>query len=144
MSAVYEILADVKSGFLFSIFYTFVFGIRWIIVGLVLIAAMSYITYSMKDRTKLVFFTTVYLITTALKLYSIYNFFYIEYGFMLPDALASPVLGLAICLLISIPCWLYGLRRYAKNLEAIPFISSSMALFKDSVLTQMIFVPFIA
>lgn len=137
-------LSDVISGFLFSIAYLFIYGILWIIVGLVCIAAMSYFSYSMKDKAKLIAFSTVYLITAIVKLYSVHYFFYERYGYMLPDAFASPAVGLVISSIISLPCWLFGMNRYKKNLEAIPFMSFSYALIIDSVLTQMVFIPFIA
>lgn len=136
--------SDLVSGFLFSIFYTFIYGIRWIIIGLVCISAMSYFAYNMKDKNKFKAFSVIYFITIIAKLYAVYDFFYIKYSYMLPDAFVSPVLGLAISLVISIPCWLYGINMYRRNLEAIPFGSFSYALLIDSLLTQMVFIPFIA
>lgn len=136
--------SDVISGFMFSIMYTFIYGIRWIIIGLVCVAAMSYFTYNMQDNTKLKVFSISYLITIIAKLYAVFDFMYRDYSFMLPDAFVSPVLGLSISFVISIPCWLYGLRLYKKNLESIPFASFSYALLIDSLLTQMVFIPFIA
>lgn len=136
--------SDVISGFLFSISYIIIFGIRWIIIGLVLIAAMSYFAYNMKNKNKLRVFTLLYLITTVAKLYSIYDYFYIEYSYMLPEAFVSPVFGLLLCFAISIPCWLFGMSGYRKDLEAIPFGSFCYALLIDSILTQMVFIPFIA
>lgn len=136
--------SDMITGFMFSITYTFVYGIRWIIVGLVCIAAVSYFAYNMRDKTKKIAFSIVYLITTIAKLYSVYTFFYINYLYMIPDIFVSPILGLSISLFISLVCWIYGINRYRRNLESIPIASFSYALLIDSVMTQMIFVPFIA
>jgi hypothetical protein len=136
--------SDVISGFMFSISYTIIYGIRWIILGLVCIAAMSYFAYNMKDKNKLRAFTLIYLITTIAKLYSIYDYFYVKFSYMLPEAFVSPVFGLILCFVISITCWLFGINRYSKNLESIPFGSFCYALLIDSLLTQMVFIPFIA
>jgi hypothetical protein len=137
-------LSDTLSGFFFSLTYIFVYGIRWLIIGLVGIAGMSYFTYTMNDKNKLRVFSLIYLITAAIKLYSIYDFFYGDYAYMIPSMLASPLLGLIISFIISIPCYLFALGRYKGDLEALPFISFSLGLLLDTILTQMVFVPFIA
>lgn len=136
--------SDVISGFMNSITYIVIYGIVWIIVGLVCISAMSYFAYNMQDKTKIKVFSLIYLITTIVKLYSVYDFFYVKFGYMLPDAFTLPLIGLGASFIISIPCMMYGISRYKRNLESIPFASFSYALLIDTVLTQMVFIPFIA
>jgi hypothetical protein len=137
-------VSDTASGFFFSIIYIFIYGIRWVIVGLVGIAGMSYFTYTLKDENKLRVFSLIYLVTTAVKLYSIYDFFYGDYAFMLPNMLTLPLIGMVLSFVVSIPCYLFAITRYNKDLESLPFINFGFGLLIDSALTQMIFVPFIA
>lgn len=135
---------DTANGFVFSLSYLLIFGIRWIIVGIMLIATVCYFSYYTKDSTRVKLFTISYLITVIAKLYAIYSFFYVQYSYMIPDMFKSPILGLAIGFIISIPCYIFAVGKYKQNLEAIPFASFSYGLIIDSILTQMIFIPFIA
>jgi hypothetical protein len=135
---------DTANGFVFSLSYLLIFGIRWIIVGIMLISLVSYFSYYTKDSTRVKLFSISYIITVITKLYAIYSFFYVQYSYMIPDLFKAPTVGLAIGAIVSIPCYLYAVGTYKKNLEAIPFASFSYGLIIDSILTQMIFIPFIA
>jgi uncharacterized PurR-regulated membrane protein YhhQ (DUF165 family) len=62
---------------------------------------------------------------------------------MLPKFLASPIVGMTLTTLFSAVAFAYGYKRYKSNLDAIPIGSYMVALLIDTLMTQLLFIPFI-
>jgi hypothetical protein len=104
---------------------------------------MSFFSYAFNKNRKQIFYTIIYAVTAVLKAYFIYTVSYTMYSSLLPDMLASPAAGIAISILLSTVSFMYGFTIYRKDLDSMPIGSFMLALLIDTLLSQMIFVPFI-
>lgn len=108
-----------------------------------MISLFSFFCFNLEDKTKKIFYISSYIITSILKIYFVYKFTYISYKSFLPQLLSNPIIGLFLCVVISILSLFWGYSRYKKDLDAIPASSFIIAILVDTIFTQMIFVPFV-
>ncbi|MDF2673104.1 MAG: hypothetical protein K0R09_1369 [Clostridiales bacterium] len=140
-------LVDMVLEILNAIFSMFTFGLRWLIPGFVLISLMSMFGYKLNLRGKRAIYIIICIIGTAFKLYSVHDYYYDIYFKQMPEFLRSVYVGIGISLLISVFSYLFGCNRYFSKLkideDAFPFICFALALLVDSLLTQLVFTPFV-
>ncbi len=120
-------------------------GIRWIVVAAVLISLLGLFSYKLKDKSTKVSFSIIYFIVTILKLLVIYDMFYKAPMYNLPWFYSTTTMGLLFCIGISILCFLYGYTRYIvkRGSGSYPHVMSLViALTMDSIITQLLFIPF--
>lgn len=135
---------DTMSDLLNSITFTFVMGIGWILPGIAIIGVVSFFNYAVKGHNRIKIFLLSYFATSLIKLYVIHRVIYVKYISWLPNELSSFALGALICMAISVLCGYFGIMKYKKNIEEMPMIDFAAALVIDTLITQLIFVPFIA
>lgn len=133
-------LVDTMMGFVYSILYIFLVGLKWIIAGLTSISIVSFIAHEVREKYKKILFVISYLILAAVKTSTIYGLLG-EYKF--PTLISSPTFAIVSCLFISLLCLIHGYIKYSRNLDALPLRSFVYVMFIDTVLTQMIFIPYI-
>jgi hypothetical protein len=140
-------LTDVVQEILNAVFSLFTIGLRWLLPGLVLISLISMFGYKFNLKSKKTAYIMICIISTAIKLYGVYDSYYNIFRKDMHGALSSVYIGMGISLLISIFSYLLGSSIYFKKLkrdeDIIPFMSFALALFIDSILTQLLFTPFI-
>lgn len=131
-------LTDTTLGFIYSIIYVFLFGLQWVLAGLTTISGFTYFAHSMNTKAKSICYLLSYFVLVAVKLATVYS-----KAAELPQKLNTPYFIIGSCLLISMMCLFYGFMKYKKNMEALPLWSYVQAMLIDTILTQMIFVPYI-
>jgi hypothetical protein len=108
---------------------------------------MSMFGYKLNLRGKRAIYIIICIIGTAFKLYSVHDYYYDIYFKQMPEFLSSVYVGIGISLLISLFSYLFGCNRYFSKLkideDAFPFICFALALLVDSLLTQLVFTPFV-
>ena len=134
---------DTLTGLLNSFVYTITIGLMWILPGLALISIMSLFSYSMLPKKKTIVYSIIYIITSAIKIFTVYNRYYKKYSYAMPPFLSNMPFGLLLAGLISLIFLLYGLGLYRKNIYSLPVKYFAICIALDSLLTQMVFVPFI-
>jgi hypothetical protein len=135
---------DTLTGLLNSIVYIFTTGMMWILPGFALISIMSLFAYSMLPKKKAAVYTIIYIIVSAIKVFIVYNIYYKQYSYAMPQLLSNMPFGLCLAAAISLLCLLNGLKHYKNNPYSLPIKYFAINILIDSLLTQMIFVPFIA
>lgn len=138
-----NVVGQTINGLINSILYVFIIGSRWVLIGGVLIAVFTFMSYSLSPKKKKIYFLIVYGLTEAIKLYIMSDLFYKQYAGILTGVLSSVLIGLAIMLILGVITMFYGYNEYKDNIDAMPVISYTKALAVDTVLTLMIFVPFL-
>lgn len=134
---------DTMSDLLNSITFIFVMGIGWILPGLAFIGVICFFNYAIRDKNRVRVFLLTYIATALIKLYVIHNSIYVKYVKLLPHELSSFYIGALLCMGISLLCGYFGIMRYKKDIEELPMRDFVVALMIDSLITQLIFVPFI-
>ena len=138
-----NVVFDVLHGLINAFVYLFVYGARWILFGLLFIAILTLFNYAFKESTKYILFTLAYASTSFIKLYYLYQVCYKSLNYRLPTFLSNRYIGMSILLFFSLLCFSYGIRRFSKDLEAMPIGSFMLALGIDTLLTQLLFIPFL-
>lgn len=133
-------VSDTLLGFIYSIIFIFLFGLKWILFGLTAICGVTYFAHSMKVKVKKILYILSYMVLAAIKIYTMYGF---SQEIVFPEAINSPIFIIGSCLIISLLCMMYGYRKYRNNIEALPLWSYVQAMLIDTLLTQMIFIPYI-
>jgi hypothetical protein len=133
-------ISDVILDFINSIFLLFVFGLKWILFGIVAISVVSYFAHTMSVNFRKITYILSYLVTVAVKVSTIYGFSKMH---NMPGPLQYPAVVIGVCLGLSVLGLLFGYGKYRKDTDAIPAWSYTQAIFIDSILTQMIFMPYI-
>lgn len=120
----------------------FIYGLAWVIPGLVIISVFSFFTWAMKDKTKKLWYCISYISTAAIKVYIIYQNMYVK---NIPAMVAEPFnqiyIGIGVCIFFSVISLLYGYKKYSEDLEAMPAISLFTSLSIDSILSIVLFYP---
>jgi hypothetical protein len=136
-------LNDTFESFLFSIVYIIVYGSFWILPSICIASIASIFEYKLTDKKRKLLFIFVYSLIVLVKCYCIYNISFKKYTFFLPEFITIPI-GLALAVMISIPCCIYGYKKYAEDLQhKVVALSLSLPLIIDSLFTLYVFVPFI-
>lgn len=137
---------DTLLGFLNTLVGIIIVGIRWIVAAAVLISMFGLFSYKFNYKSTLKIYGIIYFIISALKLYIIYDVFYREPIYNLPDFYSSTLTGMIICGIISLISFLFGYtwykQEYAKDSYTMPVLSISITVLIDTIVTQILFVPF--
>jgi len=128
-------------GVIYSLVYI-IYPIKWIMPIVLIIAIMSFLSYSYTDKKKKVYYLFICLVSTALKVAVVLSNSYGDNLYLLPQELAHKWVGILISIVISVICYSFGYRIYERDLEGMPISSFFLALTLDAMLTMMIFVPF--
>lgn len=128
-------------GFIYSLVYI-IYPIKWIMPITLIIAIMSFLSYSFSDKKKKLYFSLICLASGALKVAVVLSNSYGDNLYLLPQVLAHKWVGILISIGISAICYSFGYKRYKEDLEGMPISSFFLALTLDAMLTMMIFVPF--
>lgn len=134
---------DAFEGFIYSLAYVFIIGLRWIIPALLIMGVFSFFEFAFKERRKKKIFIGVAIISSILKLLSIKSVFYVSYYKLLPQFMSSLAVGLIISAVISFMTYYYSYIRFKQDTEVITIVRLAPALLIDSLFTLMIFTPFI-
>ena len=136
-------LSDTFESFVFSMVYILVYGSLWILPSICLASLASMFEYKLSDKKRKLLLLFVYFLIVLIKCYFIYSISFEKYASLLPESFTL-TLGLAICIIISIPCSIYAYKKYAEDLQhKVIALSISLPLVIDSLLTLYVFVPFI-
>lgn len=136
-------LTDTFESFVFSMVYILVYGSLWILPSICLASLASMFEYKLSDKKRKLLLLFVYFLIVLIKCYFIYSISFEKYSFLLPESFTL-TLGLAISIIISIPCCIYAYKKYAEDLQhKVVALSISLPLIIDSLLTLYVFVPFI-
>lgn len=133
-------ISDTLLGFIYSVFFVFLIGFKWILFGLTAICVVSFIIHSVGVNPKKILYIISYVILLIIKTITIYGF---KDSVVFPDVINSPAAVISLCVIISLICLTFGYRKYIKDMDAIPLWSFAQAMFIDTLLTQMIFIPYI-
>jgi hypothetical protein len=140
-------MQDTALGLANSSVYLFTLGIRWITLAGVIISVIGLFSYKFNHKSLKKAFVIVYAISGALKTYIFYDMFYKETQYPLPHWLSNNLVGLGVCILISVMSCMYGLEKYKsdyrKNSESLVVLGFALSIVIDAFLTQLVFVPFI-
>lgn len=146
-SEIISAILDIVSNLANSIFMGLTIGLKWILPGLLLISIVTILGYKLSNRTKSIIFILICLLTSIVKLLCTNNLFYGTYASLLPKYLSPIGIGLIISITISFLSYANGYLRYKGKLkidpDIMPILGFSIALFIDSILTQLIYIPFI-
>jgi hypothetical protein len=142
-------ISEVIGGYCGTITMYIAIGGIWVMVGATLISLFSLNSFKFDDKTNKLLFVSCCIVTAAVKVYTIY-FFYYKGSFMkafFPEFLKSTAIGLILVSLISFVCYLDGYLKFSHKLKseyAIPFFSFGGVTLLDTLLSLMIFQPFIS
>ncbi len=136
-------LGYVVEGFMFSVSYIIIIGFRWIVPGVVIAGAVSFMDYKFDDKKKRYMYITLAAIVVIMKIYTINKAFYVQYSHMLPTILAPSFVGILINSLIGLVVYGYGYMVYTDDIEIIFLGKFSIFMLIDALFTLMIFVPLI-
>jgi hypothetical protein len=141
------VIIDIIQEIMNAVFSLFIYGIIWIVPGLVLIAILTMTGYKLSVKNKKIAFVLVCVATTVIKLLSVKHYYYKIFAKDMPRMLSSAGIGIGIALFLSILCYMFGAEIYFNKLKkdefVFPFIIFAVVLIIDSLLTQFIFTPFI-
>lgn len=134
--------SDTLQDFIFSIVDVIGYGVLWIIPALCIVSFLCVIEYKIGDFRRKKVFLLVYAAISLIKLYYIYQISYKRYAYFLPAGFTFTI-GMLLSSIISLISSLYGYQHYVKDMEHnVAAISIMPALLIDTLLTQLIFVPF--
>lgn len=142
----FRAFTDTLLGFLNSLVGIVTVGIRWIVIAGVLISMFGLFSYKFKHKAALKVYSIIYIVISAAKLFTIYDIFYKEPIYNLPVLYSQPIAGMITCGVISIISFLYGLTLYKIQYEndsyTMPILSITIAALIDTIVTQILFIPF--
>lgn len=130
-------------GLMFSLAYVFVYGFKWILPVMLVAGTLAFFDYAYSEKTKLRGFIVLATFAIAVKTYGIIPVFYENYAGLLPDVIGSKLIGTIICSIIGIVSYYYVFLTYKRDTEDMGILKFLSGLLIDTVLTLMVFVPFI-
>jgi hypothetical protein len=126
-----------------SLAYLFIYGILWFIPAIVFSCVSFVFEYRPNKNIKRLWYVLSYAVALWLKIYFINNISYQKYKYFIPEVLTLP-LGIGLTVAISIVYCIYGYRKYNKDVENnIMILDFSLPLLLDTIITLILFVPFI-
>lgn len=138
-----QALISSVEGVMFSLAYLFIYALMWIIPSIVLVGLFSFFDYKLNKSKKLKIFLVCAVFTTLVKIIAINSVIYGRYIEMLPQFISSKVIGILILSIISLLCYGFGYERFKKEPENIILFPFGISLILDSLLTLLVFIPFI-
>lgn len=120
------------------------FGIKWIAVGVILMAIMTFAFLDRyHDKYKKPYYIVSYGLVSLIKIFTIYNVSYSKGMANFPKVLTSSIAGVSLLVLISTLCGTYAYTKYSKDLDQLSFVSFIEGVVIDTVLTATFFVAYI-
>lgn len=126
-----------------SVSYLFILGLRWILPTFVICGAISFFEYNISKDKKRKVFLGLCITATVFKCYGLLSVIYTNYKVLLPEVISSVYTATFICLIISFLSYGLGYVIYKKDEEMLTLLPISLALIIDSLLSVMVFVPYI-
>lgn len=136
-----QAVLNTLQGFIYSLVYI-IYPIKWIMPVVLIIAIVTFFSYSFSEEKKKLYFIITCLVSVALKVAVVLSNSYGNNLYLLPQVLAHKWVGILISIVISAICYSFGYKRYKEDLEGMPISNFFIALTLDAMLTMMIFVPF--
>ncbi|MEG0774158.1 hypothetical protein [Clostridium sp.] len=136
-------LGSAMEGLMYGLAYVFVYGFKWILPVMLVAGTFAFFDYAYSEKTKLRGFIGLAIFAIAVKTYGIIPVFYVDYAGLLPEVLSSKLVGVLVCSLIGAISYAYGYLLYKRDTEDLGILKFFISLFVDTVLTLVIFVPFI-
>lgn len=133
-------LKDTGMGIVYSLVFIFLVGVKWMLFGITAVSGFSYLSHGMSVKLRKILYILSYGVLAIIKLSTI-NSFYGRAEF--PPILNSSITATVICVVISLISFAYGYGIYRKDTDVLPLWSYIRAMMIDTLLTQLIFVPFI-
>jgi hypothetical protein len=135
--------SSTAEGLMYSLSYVFVYGFKWILPTMLIVGIISFFDYAYSEKTKIRGFIVLAILAVALKTYGIIPTVYGMYGYAVPDIIGSKMAGIAICSIIGAISYYYAFLIYKKDTEDIGILKFGYGLIIDTILTLVVFVPFI-
>ncbi|WP_373898869.1 hypothetical protein ACER0A_004595 [Haloimpatiens sp. FM7315] len=133
---------DTLQGFMYSLTYLLIIGLKWIIPSAVIMCIISLFEYKINVKWKKRIYIIASIVTFLIKAKTIQYTNYKVYAYYLPKALMSPILGVLINLMFSLVCYSYGYYKYKDDLEAMPVVKFIPYVLLDSIFTLLVFAPY--
>lgn len=135
--------SSTAEGMMYSLAYVFVYGFKWILPIMLIVGIISFFDYAYLERTKIRGFIVLAILSVALKTYGVIPTVYGMYGYAVPDVIGSKIAGIAICSIIGAISYYYAFLIYKKDTEDMGIVKFAYGLIIDTILTLVVFVPFI-
>ncbi|WP_035288081.1 hypothetical protein [Clostridium sp. KNHs214] len=136
-------IQDTFQGVAYIVIYILLLGTRWIIPALVFMGIFTLVQYRINPKLYGVIFAVGLTLTAAIKTFVIYRVSYGRFKYYLPSGISFPWVGILFNLIISFMCYFYALKVYKEDIDALPSLHSLPAVVLDSVLTLLIFTPYL-
>ncbi|MDV3428604.1 MAG: hypothetical protein LIR50_16565, partial [Bacillota bacterium] len=136
-------LSDTASGILTSFAYVFILGIAWILFGAVLMGFITFLDWKKNNAKTDIMLYISYIITALFKTYIVYKTIYIRFEGSVNGFFSNPVYGCLASLIISLICFTFLMYWQKKDEDTMPFFLFFLPLLIDTVLTQLLFVPYL-
>lgn len=136
-------IGDIIDSFAYCIAYIFTIGIGWMFPALAIMGVFTFFDYKFNEKQRKIGLIICGVLATIMKIYVIKNVFYVQNLHMLSESMKSFGVGAGICIAASILSYGYAYKRYCDDTEVVTLIRSSTGLMIDTILTLMVFVPFI-
>lgn len=134
---------DTISGILTSISFIFVLGITWIFFGVILVGIITFLEFKKENIKTDILLLIGYVMTGLFKTYMIYNTVYVRFAGSVTGFLSNAVIGCLASILISFVCSTFLIYMHKKDEDGMAFFIFFIPLIIDTVLTQLLFVPFL-
>lgn len=136
-------LADTASQILTSIAYMLVLGISWLLFGSVLVGIITFLDWRSNNAKIGIMLYISYIIISIFKTYIIYKTIYIRFVGSVRGFFSNPVCGCVASMLISFICFIFLIYKHEKDEDSMTFFLFFIPLLIDTLLTQLLFVPFL-
>ncbi|MEG0774260.1 hypothetical protein [Clostridium sp.] len=135
-------LSSTLESLMFSFAYVFVYGFKWILPTILIAGIVGFFDYAYSEKNKKRGFILLSIIAIAIKTYGIIPTVYETYSFALPQLVASKIVGIGICTLIGALSYYYAYLLYKQDTEDVGIFKFSYGMLIDTVLTLVVFVPY--
>ncbi len=137
-----QALNDTFQSFVYSVFDIIVYGSLWILPTICIVSIISLFEFRLKLNKRKIIYIIGYLIAVLIKIFVVYAISFRKYFYVIPKWF-KPIEGIIIALIISTLCISYGFKKYTDDTSSnVLVFSLSKILIIDTILTQMVFIPF--
>lgn len=136
-------LSDTATGILTSFAYVFILGIAWLLFGAVLIGFITFIDWKKNNFKTDMMIYLCYIITALFKTFIVYKTVYIRFEGSVTGFFSNPAFGCLASLLISFVCLAFLIYMHKKDEDTMTFFLLFIPLLIDTILTQILFVPYL-
>lgn len=136
-------LQDTIQGIVFSIIDVINYGSTWILISICFAAVVSLFEYRVCEENRKYLFIITYLFSFCVKAFFVHYISYNIYKYFIPTYMPFYV-ALILLFIISLLCGSYGYIKYKNSMQSdIIALNFTQAILMDTLLTQLIFVPFL-